>query len=349
MMVGLAAVWSSAGVVPDTVLGHSQGEIAAACVSGALSLEDAAKVVALRSQAIAAKLSGRGGMASVALSEENVAARLAPWTGRVEVAAVNSPTSTVIAGDAEALDEVLETLSGEGVRVRRVAVDYASHSRHVEDIEETLAEALAGIDARAPLVPFFSTVTGEWITEAGVVDGGYWYRNLRNRVGFGPAVAALLEQGHGVFVEVSAHPVLVQPITELTDDTPALVTGSLRRDEGGLPRLLTSMAELFVRGVPVDWATLVPPARVDLPAYAFDHQHYWLRARDAATTDAVSLGLAGADHPLLGAVVQLPSSDGLVFTSRLSLRSHPWLADHAVRDWPCGPATKPPARCSTSW
>ncbi|WP_043781812.1 type I polyketide synthase [Amycolatopsis rifamycinica] len=335
MMVGLAAVWSSAGVVPDAVLGHSQGEIAAACVSGALSLEDAAKVVALRSQAIAAKLSGRGGMASVALSEEDAVTRLAPWADRVAVAAVNSPTSVVVAGDAEALAEALETLSGQGVRVRQVAVDYASHTRHVEDIEDTLAEALAGIDARAPLVPFLSTLTGEWVRDAGVVDGGYWYRNLRGQVRFGPAVETLLGSGHGVFVEVSAHPVLVQPITELTDD---VVTGTLRRDDGGRRRLLTSMAELFVRGVDVDWAALVPPARVDLPTYAFDHEHYWLRAAGPAS-DAVSLGLAGAGHPLLGAVVELPQSDGLAFTSRLSLRTHPWLADHAVRDVVIVPGT----------
>nr|AXL06108.1 polyketide synthase [uncultured bacterium] len=340
VMVGLAAVWASVGVVPDAVVGHSQGEIAAACVSGALSLEDAARVVALRSQAIAAELSGRGGMASVALSEVDAVAWLVPWVDRVEVAAVNGPSSVVIAGDAAALDEALDALSAQDVRVRRVAVDYASHTRHVEDIEQTLAEALAGIDARAPEVPFLSTVTGEWVRDAGVVDGGYWYRNLRNQVGFGPAVTALREQGHGVFVELSAHPVLVQPITEITDDSGALVVGSLRRDDGGPRRLLTSMAELFVRGVAVDWTGVLPAAagRVDLPTYAFDHQHYWLRAAETAT-DAVSLGLAGADHPMLGAVVQLPQTDGLVFTSRLSLRTHPWLADHAVRDVVIVPGT----------
>ncbi|MGR4885002.1 type I polyketide synthase [Streptomyces sp. LARHCF249] len=333
VMVGLAAVWQSVGVEPDAVLGHSQGEIAAACVAGALSLQDAARVVALRSQAIAKDLAGRGGMASVALSEADAVARIQPWADRVEVAAVNGPSSVVIAGDAEALDEALEALSGEGVRVRRVAVDYASHTRHVEDIRDALAEALAGIDAQAPKVPFYSTVTGTWIEDAGVLDGDYWYRNLRGQVGFGPAVAGLLEQGHGVFVEVSAHPVLVQPITESVDDRHAdvVVTGSLRREDGGLRRLLVSMAELFVRGVAVDWNGVLPqPAvRVELPTYAFDHQHYWLQPGESAT-DAASLGLAGADHPLLGAVVRLPQSDGLVFTSRLSLRSHPWLADHAI-------------------
>nr|AXL05572.1 beta-ketoacyl synthase [uncultured bacterium] len=372
VMLGLAAVWTSMGVTPDAVLGHSQGEIAAACVAGALSLEDAARVVALRSQAIATKLSGRGGMASVALSEIDAIAQLGPWADRVEVAAVNGPASVVVAGDATALDEALEALSGQDIRVRRVAVDYASHTRHVEDIEDTLAETLSGITAQAPTIPFYSTVTGDWLRDA--VDGDYWYRNLRNQVRFGPAVTDLTQQGYGVFVEISAHPVLVQPINEIVDDAvveraagvwtdehggparnepgasarrredagyrPAnaerqrghvIVAGSLRRDDGGLRRFLTSVAELFVRGVPVDWSPALPATtgRVDLPTYAFDRQHYWLQPAESAT-DAESLGQVAADHPLLGAMVPLPQSDGLVFTSRWSLTSHPWLADHAI-------------------
>ncbi|NEB75498.1 acyltransferase domain-containing protein, partial [Streptomyces sp. SID14478] len=337
VMVGLAAVWASVGVEPDAVVGHSQGEIAAACVSGALSLDDAARVVALRSQLIASELAGRGGMASVALSEEEAAARLERWADRVEVAAVNGPSSVVIAGDAQALDEALDTLEDQGVRVRRIAVDYASHSRHVERIRDALADALTGITAQAPTIPFYSTVTSGWIEDAGVTDGGYWYRNLRGQVTFGPAVADLIAQGHGVFVEISAHPVLVQPVTEIVYETEGaadvLVTGSLRRQEGGLRRLFASIAELFVRGVPVDWSALLPagaPAtRVDLPTYAFDQQHFWLRM-DGSATDSTSLGLAATDHPLLGAVVPLPQSDGLVFTSRLSLQTHPWLAGHAI-------------------
>ncbi|MEU0054706.1 SDR family NAD(P)-dependent oxidoreductase, partial [Streptomyces sp. NPDC006309] len=343
VMIALAAVWASVGVVPDAVVGHSQGEIAAACVAGALSLDDAARIVAVRSRVIAGELAGRGGMASVALPEADAAARIAAWDGRVEVAAVNSPSSVVVAGDAEALDEALAALEADGVRVRRVAVDYASHTRHVEAIEHTLAEALAEVRGQAPLVPFYSTVTGEWVREAGVLDGGYWYRNLRRQVRFGPAIAALLAEGHTVFVESSAHPVLVQPVNEITDDTraDAVATGSLRREEGGLRRLLTSMAEVFVKGVPVDWTGVLPEGtgagHVDLPTYAFDHRPYWLRT--APATDAASLGQASADHPLLGAVVPLPQSDGLVLTSRLSLRTHPWLADHVVGGAVVVPAT----------
>ncbi|WP_279617038.1 type I polyketide synthase [Streptomyces yokosukanensis] len=339
VMVGLAAVWSSVGVRPDAVVGHSQGEIAAACVSGALSLEDAAKVVALRSQAIRERLAGRGGMASVALSEAEALGRLESWSDRVEVAAVNGPSSVVVAGDAQALDEALQSLSDAGVRVRRVAVDYASHTRHVEDIREALADTLSGIEAQAPTIPFFSTVTGSWVRDAGVLDGGYWYRNLRGQVGFGPAVAELIRQGHGAFVEISAHPVLVQPITETVydaeGDVDAVVTGSLRRQDGGLRRLLASMAEVFVRGVPVDWSGVLPAgtpsAGVDLPTYAFEHKHYWLQ-RAATATDVTSLGLAGTDHPLLGAVVSMPGSGGLMATSRWSLTSHPWLSDHLLAD-----------------
>ncbi|MFF9772007.1 type I polyketide synthase [Streptomyces sp. NPDC014636] len=333
VMVGLAAVWASVGVVPDAVVGHSQGEIAAACVAGALSLEDAARVVAVRSQVIAGRLAGRGGMASVALSETEVAERIERWADRVEVAAVNGPSSVVIAGDAEALAEALDVLAADGVRVRRVAVDYASHTRHVEAIEEILVEAFAEVRAQAPLVPFYSTVTGEWVREAGVLGGGYWYRNLRGQVRFGPAIADLLAGGHTVFVESSAHPVLVQPVSEIVDqtDTEAVVGGSLRRDDGGLGRLLVSMAELFVQGVVVDWAAMLPVAgasHIELPTYAFDHEHYWLRSTPAV--DAVALGQAGVDHPLLGAVVAVPETGGVLCTSRLSLRTHPWLADHAV-------------------
>ncbi|MFF1606393.1 type I polyketide synthase [Amycolatopsis sp. NPDC058278] len=314
VMVGLAAVWESVGVRPDAVVGHSQGEIAAACVSGALSLEDAAKVVALRSQAIAAELSGRGGMASVASGEDDVVSKLVDG---VEVAAVNSPSSVVIAGDAQALDATLVILSGEGIRVRRVAVDYASHTRHVEDIRDTLAETLAGIGAQAPTVPFYSTVTSEWVREAGVLDGGYWYRNLRSQVRFGAAAAALLEQGHTVFVEVSAHPVTVQPLSELTGDA----IGTLRRDDGGLRRLLASMGELFVRGIDVDWTAMVPAAGwVDLPTYAFEHRHYWLEPAAPAS----------AGDPLLGTIVTTPGSARVTAVAQWSRRAQPWAVDGLV-------------------
>ncbi|MFJ9151062.1 type I polyketide synthase [Streptomyces sp. NPDC102270] len=329
VMVGLAAVWESVGVRPDVVVGHSQGEIAAACVAGALSLEDALRVVALRSQAIAVRLSGRGGMAWVALDADAATERIRPWSGRLAVAAVNGTASVVVSGAADALDEMLAELADEGIRVRRVAVDYASHSEQVEDIRDALEEALGGLDAKAPVVPFHSTVTGEPVVDAGVLNGEYWWRNLRRQVRFGPVVGQLLDQGHDIFLEVSAHPVLVQAITEILDEAavPAVVTGSLRRDDGGPLRLAASMAELFVRGAAVDWTGLLPAPGADwveLPTYAFDRRHYWLRA--APEGDLASLGLGDAGHPLLGAVVRTPHPGGAVATARWSAAPHPWLS-----------------------
>uniref|UniRef100_UPI003EBA6A80 acyltransferase domain-containing protein n=1 Tax=Streptomyces sioyaensis TaxID=67364 RepID=UPI003EBA6A80 len=154
VMVSLAEVWRAHGVEPAAVVGHSQGEIAAACVAGALSLEDGARVVALRSKAIRA-LSGRGGMVSVAVPSSDVSDLIEPWGGRVSVAAVNGPSSVVVSGDADALDELMDGCKEREVRARRIEVDYASHSAHVESIREELLEVLAPVAPRSAEVPFF--------------------------------------------------------------------------------------------------------------------------------------------------------------------------------------------------
>ncbi|WP_327313036.1 type I polyketide synthase [Streptomyces sp. NBC_01235] len=275
VMVSLAAVWRACGVEPSVVVGHSQGEIAAAVVAGGLSLEDGARVVALRSRAIRV-IAGRGGMVSVPLALADVEELLVGWGGRIDVAAVNGPGSVVVAGDADALDELMAHCESSDIRARRVPVDYASHTWHVEAIEAELARVLAAVAPRPGEVPFFSTTEAEVIDTAGL-DGGYWYRNLRQRVRFADAVEGLLEQGYGAFVEVSSHPVLGMAVQEAAPD--AVVTGTLRRDKGGAHRFLTSLAEAWVRGIPVDWTAVLAghDARtVPLPTYAFQRRRYWL-------------------------------------------------------------------------
>ncbi|WP_344316675.1 SDR family NAD(P)-dependent oxidoreductase, partial [Acrocarpospora pleiomorpha] len=330
VMVSLAAVWESLGVRPDAVVGHSQGEIAAAVVAGGLSLQDGARVVALRSRLIGEQLAGLGAMASVALPVEQVRERLSSWDGRVSVAAINGPRSVVVAGEVQAVDELVEQLTADEVRVRRIAVDYASHSAQVDLIGAELAQVLTGVVPQPVRVPMLSTVTGLWL-EGPELDAAYWCDNLRNTVNFAPAVGQLLEQWYRAFVEVSPHPVLTVGIGECVDEAgvDAVIAGTLRRDEGGLDRVLVSAAELFVRGVAVDWrAVLAGGRRVDLPTYAFQHQRFWPSARQGG--DARVLGLSATRHPLLGAAVGLADSDGVVLTGRLSLASHPWLADHTV-------------------
>nr|WP_086821520.1 type I polyketide synthase [Allokutzneria sp. NRRL B-24872] len=280
VMVSLAELWRSYGVEPAAVIGHSQGEIAAACVAGALSLEDAAKVVALRSIEIRRSLAGHGGMVSVSLPLAEVLPRLEKHGSKISVAAVNGPAVVVVSGEPGALDELLAECEADGVHARRIPVDYASHSAQVESIRDSLLTTLAGITPRTSEIPFYSTVDGGRIDTA-LCDAEYWYRNLRQTVEFDGAVRALLASGHGAFVECSPHPVLVPALQETISATESTASafGSLRRDDGGARRFLTSLAEAHVRGVRLDWAKLFPDARrVELPTYAFQRQRYWLDA-----------------------------------------------------------------------
>jgi acyl transferase domain-containing protein/acyl carrier protein len=329
VMVSLAALWRSFGVEPAAVVGHSQGEIAAACVAGALSLEDGARVVALRGKALRA-LSGLGGLVSVALPVDEVVSRLGD---RLSVAAVNGPASVVVSGALDALDELLTSCEEDGVRARRVPIDYASHSAQVADIEERMLAELASIEPRHGEVPFYSTVTGERI-DTSELDAGYWYRNLRQTVQFEQATNALLADGHDVFIECGPHPVLAMAIddTQRAAGVPGVVLGSLRRDDGGLDRFLAALAEAHSHGVAVSWReafTGSGASRVELPTYAFQRHRYWLDV-PRPSGDVTTAGLSTVEHPLLGARLDLPAPDELVLTGRLSVETQPWLADHEV-------------------
>ncbi|MFD7639739.1 type I polyketide synthase [Kitasatospora sp. NPDC059795] len=275
VMVSLAEVWRSFGVVPDAVVGHSQGEIAAACVAGGLSLEDGARVVALRSRVIRA-LAGRGGMASVPLPVDVVRERV----GRLSVAAVNGPSSTVVSGDADAVAALVDELVEEGVRARLIDVDYASHSVHVEEVREQLLSDLDGITPGSGSVPFYSSVTGG-LLDTKSLDAEYWYRNLRETVEFERATRSLLAAGHRFFVESSPHAVLGVAVGESVEaaGVGAVVLGTLRRGEGGPAQVLRAVGRAWECGLGVDFSGAFPGARrVDLPTYAFQRSRYWLTA-----------------------------------------------------------------------
>ncbi|MEV0191550.1 type I polyketide synthase [Kitasatospora purpeofusca] len=333
VMVSLAEVWRSFGVVPDAVVGHSQGEIAAACVAGGLSLDDGARVAALRSRAVGV-LAGRGGMASVPLPVDAARERIAPWGDGLSVAAVNGPSSTVVSGDADAVTALVEQLLEEGVWASRIDVDFASHSAHVEEIRERLLSDLDGITPRSGPVPYYSGVTGD-LLDTKALDAEYWYRNLRQSVEFERATRSLLAAGHRVFIESGPQPALMYAIEDTAADAGApetLLLDTLRRGAGGLRRFQLALAEAHVRGLRVDWQRLFAGTgarRVDLPTYAFQRRRYWLDALPA-DHDRAAVGQSAADHPLLGAAVELPEDAGTLFTGRLSPATHPWLVDHAV-------------------
>lgn len=276
-MMALAKLWRSVGVHPAAVVGHSQGEIAAATVAGAFSHAQGARVVALRSQLLAT-LQGSGGMASVALPAEQVDQR---WGDRVTVAAVNGPSSTTVAGDHDGLADLLAECDVIGVRARRIAVVVASHSPHMEAIRADLLAALDGIAPTAADVPFYSTVTGQ-VLDGRELDAAYWYRNLRETVRFADATRALLADGHTVFVEISPHPVLSMGILETIEAAGAsgAVVPTLRRDHGDMGRFLASAAEAHVQGAAVNWRrTLTPTRHIDLPTYPFQSRRFWVTAK----------------------------------------------------------------------
>ncbi|WP_394849578.1 SDR family NAD(P)-dependent oxidoreductase [Pendulispora brunnea] len=294
VMVSLAALWRSMGIEPHAVVGHSQGEIAAAYVAGALALEDAAKVVTLRSKSLT-RLAGKGAMASVQLAAAELGAYLEPFGTRLSVASVNSPQSTLISGDPDAIDSLLAQLGAKQIFARKVRVDYASHCAHVEAVEAELLERLAGISPRAATIPFYSTVTCTPL-EGTELDAGYWYRNLRQTVRFAETSEALLANGHRFFIEVSPHPVLSLALNEMLEgqaaSAGAAVVGTLRRDEGDYGRFLLSFAELHGWGLHVDWAAFFAShgARLTrLPTYPFQRERFWLDVdqtpRKGETTD----------------------------------------------------------------
>ncbi|MFI6309410.1 SDR family NAD(P)-dependent oxidoreductase [Nocardia fusca] len=325
VMAALAAVWRARGITPDAVIGHSQGEVAAAYVAGALSLADAAAIVVLRSRALP-KIAGTGAMAVVGLPADRVVSRI---DSRVSVAAVNSRLATVVAGDRAAVTALLAEFEREEVFTRLLAVDYASHTEQVEPLREDLAADLSGITARVDGIGWYSTVAGEPFTDS-PIESAYWYRNLREPVRFAATVRRMLDDGFRYFVELGPHPSLVTAVQTVAEDAgvEVVTVGSLRRERPGPASLDLALAELHAGGPELAWdRVLAPAARVELPTYAWDEKSFWTEPR----RDSVRrFGLEPANHPVLGVVVPAPETGGVVLAGRLSRHTQPWLADHVV-------------------
>ncbi|MEV4176713.1 beta-ketoacyl synthase N-terminal-like domain-containing protein, partial [Nonomuraea sp. NPDC049709] len=275
VMVGLAELWRAHGVEPGVVVGHSQGEIAAATVIGALTLSDAARVVALRSRAIAG-IAGSGGMMSVAAPLDLVERAIADLAAPISVAAFNGPRSVVVSGPREALAELAARLGDHPTKI--IPVSYASHSPEVEQVRDEVLAALAPIRPVSSATTFVSTLTGEPMDTAGL-DAGYWYRSLRRPVRFAQAVRVALDARCELFVECSPHPVLVTGVEETAEAAghDVAAVGTLRRGEGGRERVVRSLAQAYAWGAPVDWAGLCETdgARiVDLPTYPFQRRSH---------------------------------------------------------------------------
>ncbi|MDI1475027.1 type I polyketide synthase [Polyangium sp. y55x31] len=327
MMVALAAVWRSMGVEPDAVIGHSQGEIAAAYVAGALSLEDAVRVIALRSRALL-PLAGQGAMAAVELSAAELDERVRRFGDEIAIAAINSARSTVVSGKSEALDAFLRELRDAKIFARRVGESIATHGAQVEALRGALVDRFAGITPRSSAVRFYSTVAGKLIDGA-ELGPDYWYRNVRQTVRFADATRALLEDGHRFFVEMSPVPTLTLTLHAAVEESggPGAVVGSLRKGEGGMRRMLLSWGELHARGLSLKHDRVLPKGRrVPLPTYSFQHERYWIEP----TKKRAAAGWIRSEHPLLGAGRLAADSGAWLFDTTLSRHDPAWCRDHAV-------------------
>ncbi|MEV5955789.1 type I polyketide synthase [Streptomyces sp. NPDC051987] len=313
------------GARPDVVAGHSIGEVVAAHVAGVLSLEDAAALVAARGRLMQALPSG-GAMVAVAATEAEIAGHVG---GGLDLAAVNAPGSVVLSGPETAVLSAAEELRELGRRVKRLPVSHAFHSTLMEPMLDDFTVVLSGLTWNEPSLPIVSNVTGRLADPGQLSDPAYWVDHVRRPVRFAEGIAA---SGGSVFVELGPGGSLTGMIAESADEK-ATVVPALRDDRGEARTLLTAMAHLFARGADVDWTAVLPEGatgpHVDLPTYAFDHQHYWLPAPQPRM-DAPALGQSTADHPLLASVVEVPETGGVLCTSRLSLHTHPWLADHVI-------------------
>ncbi|WP_373303935.1 type I polyketide synthase [Streptomyces cinerochromogenes] len=313
VMVSLAALWESCGVRISAVLGHSDGEVAAATVSGSLALPDAARVVALRARALAS-LSG-GGLLSVAAAPDAVRAWLEAGTGSLTLAAVDGPRSVVVAGPDADLDALRARCEAEGVPARRLPVAHAAHTPQVEAVREELAAALAPVAPRAGRLPVYSAATGGPV-EPAAQDGDFWYRGLRQPAEFEQATRALLADGYDLFIECAPHPVLTRALGETVEEAAAVV-GVPDGGDAGPRRFAGAVAEAVAAGARLDADRYFGAAhRVDLPTYAFQRTRFWLEGDAAAAPRPAAASASGEPWRLevtepgdLASLAPVPASD----------------------------------------
>lgn len=327
--IALASLWRSWGIEPDCVVGHSMGEVAAAYIAGMVSLEDAVKIICRRS-GLLHRLTGLGAMALVELSLAEAETAIAELETHLGIAASNGPRSTVLAGDPTALDQVLAKLEQRGVFCRRIKVDVASHSPQVEPLRHDLLDALRDLQPRAGKTPLYSTVS-EAALHGPELAAAYWFDNLRKPVRFTQVTRRLLLQGHGVFIEMSPHPILLPSIEETiaASGTNGVALASTRRQTDERRSLLETLGTLYGLGYSPDW-TKIHRQRgmvVSLPKYPWQRERFWVES-PRQTKYARGTGV----HPLLGMRFDSSIAPGEhVWQQSVSVEALPFLADHCIQ------------------
>ncbi|USX53686.1 type I polyketide synthase [Lentzea sp. HUAS12] len=328
--VALHRMLESWGLRPDYVSGHSIGEIAAAHVAGVFSLEDAATLVAARGR-LMQELEVRGAMVSLRATEEEARGLLSGHEDVAGIAAVNGPRSVVVSGADDVVLAIADRWQAQGGKAKRLNVSHAFHSPLMRPMLDEFRRLLDFLTFSAPVIPFVSTVTGRLVSPAELSTPDYWVAHVSEAVRFHDAVRVIEGAGVTTCLELGPDGVLSAMAADcLSDEADVLVRPVLRRDRPEEAEALSALGNAFVRGARVNWPAVFPATAttVALPTYAFQREHFWLPG--TAAGDAAALGLQPGEHPLLGATVALADGDGHVLTGRLSLATHPWIADHVV-------------------
>jgi len=341
VQVALASLLNSWGITPDAVIGHSMGEIAAAHVSGALSLSDAVLAIYHRGR-LMQQTAGQGSTAALGLSLSETMELLTGYAGRVSLAAHNGPKSTTISGETEAVDEIVKLLQTKSVFSQKLRVEHAFHSAQMDPLLPELAESLKGLQPGPNVIPFFSTVTTKLI-DGKELNGGYWNRNLREPVFFSDTVLAMLEEGYEVFLELSPHSVLAGTISRCVSDAghDAVAIPSLRQEEEERSAILGSLGVLYTLGLPVNWRALFTEDSrcVELPHHPWQRERFWIETGGTLADSGQEYRVTGG-HPLLGRHLEAAQHPGTHFwQGNLSTKLFPYLADHRLQGTSLLPAT----------
>ncbi|WP_374106408.1 thioester reductase domain-containing protein [Streptomyces sp. TRM70350] len=326
--VALHHLLTTWGIHPDYLTGHSIGEITAAHLAGVLTLHDAATLVTTRARLMQTAPPG-GTMIAIQATENDITPHLTP---HLTIAAHNAPHSLVIAGDTTAAHQLAQKMREQGHKTTELAVSHAFHSPHMDPVLDAFHRVAQTLTYHEPHIPVVSTLTGRIATGDELRTAGYWTDQLRGTVRFADSVRTLAEQGVTAFVEVGPDQVLAALARETVDSPDVLTVAALRRDRPEAETVVEALGRLHRHGVAVDWPTFFSGTgarQVDLPSYAFQRERYWVESSGDGG-DPASLGLSSGDHPLLGAAVGVAGSDETLFTSRISLRTHAWLADHVI-------------------
>jgi len=338
IQIALAQLWKSWGIYPSSVIGHSMGEVAAAYIAGFLSLDAAAQIICTRSQ-LMHQTTGQGGMLLAEITVNQAKKIIADYQGKLSIAVTNSEKSTVLSGDSDAIDTVINQLVKQDIFAKRINVTVASHSRYMDVPRQKLIQQIEGISSQSASIPMYSTVRSKVLKQS-EINTEYWGDNLRNAVRFNETVYQMIADDHTIFIEISPHPVLSialrECLTEAGIGQDSAIVASTFRGSPDMDDMIHNMADVYCQGANIDWDSFYRDARsfVELPPYPWHREHYEIEDKTEEYEEYALIRNTGENrHPLLAYYIQLAEEDSVnIWETRLNLANFDFLQHYKIHD-----------------